>query len=285
MDLESIRTFLVLSSTRNYTQTADQLFVAQSTVTNRINELEKEVNARLFSRSNRLVELTPEGEQFQLYAEKVLKLTENSLAEISSFRKYKNYLRIGSSDSIYEGHLAPIILNYQKKHPEVALKITIGMSGQLLYQLQNNILDVVFSYMPLKKSQYHCMVYKQDNMALVTDVKNTKYKRGITQDELVKENYLMCNFALQDVGQFVRGLFPRYHQFSLEIDDCSKIIPFLLNQTNYTFLPVDMAAPFIRDREIRAIPLKDFSPPVINSYIIGKRSKEKLWSEIFRTKG
>ncbi|MCR5389395.1 MAG: LysR family transcriptional regulator, partial [Lachnospiraceae bacterium] len=113
MDLESIRTFLVLSSTRNYTQTADQLFVAQSTVTNRINELEKEVNARLFSRSNRLVELTPEGEQFQLYAEKVLKLTENSLAEISSFRKYKNYLRIGSSDSIYEGHLAPIILNYQ----------------------------------------------------------------------------------------------------------------------------------------------------------------------------
>ena len=92
MDLESLRTFIVLSDTKNFTQTANQLFVAQSTVTNRISELEKVVNAKLFSRNNRLVELTPEGEQFLLYAEKVMKLTESSLAEISSFKKYKNYL-------------------------------------------------------------------------------------------------------------------------------------------------------------------------------------------------
>lgn len=63
-------------------------------------------------------------------------------------------------------------------------------------------------------------------MILVTDYYNTMYARGITKQALIAENYLMCNFALQDVGQFIRNLFPRYHQFSLEIDDCSKIIPF-----------------------------------------------------------
>lgn len=281
MDLESLRTFIVLSDTKNFTQTANQLFVAQSTVTNRISELEKVVNAKLFSRNNRLVELTPEGEQFLLYAEKVMKLTESSLAEISSFKKYKNYLRIGSSDSIYEGHLAPIILKHQKKHPEDALKITIGLSSQLIEQLQNNILDVVFSYLPLKKSQYYCDIFRQDTMVLVTDIKNTKYKKGITREELVNENYLMCNFALHDVGQFIRGLFPKYHQFSLEIDDCSKIIPFLLNQNNYTFLPMDMATPLLKSSQLRAIPLIDFSAPIINSYIIGRHSKEKIWKGIF----
>lgn len=65
-------------------------------------------------------------------------------------------------------------------------------------------------------------------MILVTDYYNTMYARGITKQALIAENYLMCNFALQDVGQFIRNLFPRYHQFSLEIDDCSKIIPFCL---------------------------------------------------------
>ena len=227
------------------------------------------------------MELTPEGEQFLLYAEKVMKLTESSLAEISSFKKYKNYLRIGSSDSIYEGHLAPIILKHQKKHPEDALKITIGLSSQLIEQLQNNILDVVFSYLPLKKSQYYCDIFRQDTMVLVTDIKNTKYKKGITREELVNENYLMCNFALHDVGQFIRGLFPKYHQFSLEIDDCSKIIPFLLNQNNYTFLPMDMATPLLKASQLRAIPLIDFSAPIINSYIIGRHSKEKIWKGIF----
>ena len=43
MDTETLRTFVALSSYRNYTKTADALFVAQSTVTNRILELEKEV--------------------------------------------------------------------------------------------------------------------------------------------------------------------------------------------------------------------------------------------------
>ena len=64
MDTESIRTFLVLARTRNYTRAADQLFVAQSTVTNRINELEKELGFMLFTRTNRSVELTVKGEQF-----------------------------------------------------------------------------------------------------------------------------------------------------------------------------------------------------------------------------
>lgn len=281
MDFETLKTFLVLSDTRNFTQAANQLFVAQSTVTNRINELEKELHVRLFFRNNRVVELTAEGEQFLLYAEKVMKLTEVSMAEISSLGKFKNFLRIGSSDSIYEGHLAPIIWEHQKKHPEDALKISIGLSSQLLEQLQNNLLDVVFSYLPLKKAQYHCSVFRQDSMVLVTDRNNTRYQKGITQNDLLHENYLMCNFALQDVGQFIRGLFPKYHTFSLEIDDCSKILPFLPGQNSYTFLPQDMAKPLLDAGKLRTIPLLDFQTPVINSYIIGNRAKQKLWEAIF----
>ena len=42
MDIETMKTFLVLVDTKNFTRTAHQLFIAQSTVTNRILELEKE---------------------------------------------------------------------------------------------------------------------------------------------------------------------------------------------------------------------------------------------------
>lgn len=46
MDIEALNTFLTLANTKNYTRTAAQLFVAQSTVTNRIHELEKELEYR-----------------------------------------------------------------------------------------------------------------------------------------------------------------------------------------------------------------------------------------------
>ena len=277
MDIESIKTFMVLAHTKNYTRAANQLFVAQSTVTNRIHELERELGFSLFKRTNRSVE----GEKFRVYGEKVIELTDTSLAELSSVQKYDRYLRIGCADSIYEGHLANLLLKHRKNHPRDYLKISIGLTDHLLEQIQNDMLDVVFTYLPLRKNSVHCELYKQDTLVLVTDIENKKYKKGITVEKLLEEKYLMCNFALQDVGQYIRKLFPKYHQFELEIDDCMKIVPYLLHQDNYTFLPKDMADHYIKEKQLRRVPLINFNTPVINSYIIYKKSLEKICSEIF----
>ncbi|MBP5608089.1 MAG: LysR family transcriptional regulator [Lachnospiraceae bacterium] len=282
MDIESVKTFMVLAHTKNYTRAANQLFVAQSTVTNRIHELEKELGLSLFNRSNRKVELTSEGERFRLYAEKVIELTDTSLAELSSSQKYDHYIRIGCADSIYEGHLADLILKHRKNHPKDYLKISIGLTDHLLEQIQNDMLDVVFTYLPLRKNSLHCELFKQDTLVLVTDIENPKYKKGITVGQLLEEKYLMCNFALQDVGQYIRKLFPKYHQFELEIDDCMKIVPYLLHQDNFTFLPKDMADHYIREKQLRRVRLIDFNTPVINSYIIYKKSLQKICTSIFK---
>ena len=276
MDIESLNTFITLASTKNFTRTANQMFVAQSTVTNRINGLEKELKLKLFNRTNRNVELTAEGERFRLYAEQVLELTQTSLAEISNVRHFDSHLRIGSADSIYEGHLAPLIMEYRKKHPTDSLKISIGLSNHLIDQLQSDLLDIVYTYLPLNKASYTCELFHQDNLILVTDIKNKKHRRGIRQQELINEKYLMCNFALQDVGQYIRKLFPRFHQFELEIDDCMKIVPYLIDQENYTFLPKDMADTYIREKKLREVKLLDFRTPVINSYMIYRKSKKAL---------
>ena len=276
MDIESLNTFLTLASTRNFTRTANQMFVAQSTVTNRINELEKELKLKLFNRTNKNVELTPDGERFRLYAEQVVELTQTSLAEISNTRHFDNHLRIGSADSIYEGHLAPLIMDYRRKHPSDSLKISIGLSNHLIDQLQSDLLDVVFTYLPLNKASYSCEIFRHDALTLVTDIRNEKHRDGILQQELINEPYLMCNFALQDVGQYIRKLFPRFHQFELEIDDCMKIVPYLIDQENYTFLPRDMADAYIREGKLREVKLLDFRTPVINSYVIFRKNKAKL---------
>ncbi len=48
LDTETLGTFITLSQYRSYTKTADALFVAQSTVTNRIMESENVGNGRNF---------------------------------------------------------------------------------------------------------------------------------------------------------------------------------------------------------------------------------------------
>ena len=72
MNTEELKTFIYLSKVKNFTLAAEQLFIAQSTVTNRISELEKEVGKRLFSRGSKTVTLTEAGEIFLRYAERIL---------------------------------------------------------------------------------------------------------------------------------------------------------------------------------------------------------------------
>ena len=71
MNSEELKTFIFLSKVKNFTLAAEQLSVAQSTVTNRISELEKEVGKKLFRRGSKTVTLTEEGEIFLSFAERI----------------------------------------------------------------------------------------------------------------------------------------------------------------------------------------------------------------------
>ncbi|MDE7276831.1 MAG: LysR family transcriptional regulator, partial [Lachnospiraceae bacterium] len=190
MDTLSLQTFLTLAEHRNFTRTADALFIAQSTVTNRIAELEKEIGKPLFVRNKRKVTLTREGEQFLYYARKIIELSDSGIKTVNSLEKYTDTYRIGSTNTIYECHLFPVIKEYMCSHPEHSIKITIGHSNRLLQEIQDNLLDVVYSYLPFYHSGYLCEVFATDELVLVTNINNARYLNGIHQAELADADYL-----------------------------------------------------------------------------------------------
>lgn len=268
MDTQSLKTFLTLTEYKNFTKTADVLFVAQSTVTNRIAELEKEVGKQLFTRTKRNVALTKEGAIFLGYAKRMIELAETSIQDMNSLKKYQSTMRIGTTNTIYECHLFPYIRDYMDQHPKDAIKITMGHSADLLTGLQDHVFDVIYSYLPLYKSGYSCEVFAVDNLILVTNAKNHACPNGISQDELKNANYLYCNFALQEVGLFIRELFPPHFQFGFEIDNSTKLIPYLLEFDGISFLPESIAAPYLQRKELQSIELLGFDAPKINCYKI-----------------
>lgn len=58
MDYELLKTFICLANFKNFTKTAEQLHVVQSTITSRIKHLEDNVGKSLFIRTNKNVVLT-----------------------------------------------------------------------------------------------------------------------------------------------------------------------------------------------------------------------------------
>jgi LysR family transcriptional repressor of citA len=132
--------------------------------------------------------------------------------------------------------------------------------------LQDGLLDVAYSYQPLLRSGFLCELFQTDELLLVTSPENTLYKNGIRKEELPRLNYLFCNFALQEVGQFIRELFPPFYQFPFEIDNSTKLISYLQAGIGYSFLPSGLVASCLEDKTLLVIPLLDFEAPRINCY-------------------
>lgn len=134
--------------------------------------------------------------------------------------------------------------------------------------LQDGLLDVVYSYLPLVKNGYKSDVFATDALVLVTSPNTNRYHNGIHKEELTEIPYLFCNFALQEVGLFIRELFPSFNQFHFEIDNSTKLLQFLLDGIGYSFLPESLVTPYILTGELETVPLLDFKTPKINSYRI-----------------
>ncbi len=75
MTLKQLQYVTVVAETGNITEAAKSLYIAQPSLTSAIHELEKEFGITIFSRSNKGIELTPDGEEFLGYARQVLEQT------------------------------------------------------------------------------------------------------------------------------------------------------------------------------------------------------------------
>lgn len=75
MTLQQLRYVVAVAETGNITEAAKRLFISQPSLTNAIRELEKEMQIRIFTRTNKGVAVSNEGDLFLSYARQILEQT------------------------------------------------------------------------------------------------------------------------------------------------------------------------------------------------------------------
>lgn len=82
MDLQGLRTFLVVAEERHFGRAAARLNLAQPAVSQQIKRLESDLGAPVLRRTTRMVELTPAGLHLQARARVILAEVERTEAEV-----------------------------------------------------------------------------------------------------------------------------------------------------------------------------------------------------------
>ena len=83
MNLQRLRTFRTVATLMNFNRAASVLHYSQSAVSAQIKALENEIGALLFHRIGKSIKLTAAGVKMLTYADKLLAIEEEALAEIA----------------------------------------------------------------------------------------------------------------------------------------------------------------------------------------------------------
>src|ERR1700704_4137929 len=152
LDFELLRSFVAVAECGGFHRAAERLNLTQSTVSQQIKRLELETKRPLFRRTTRSVALTDDGEMLLGDARRLLQLEEAARYRLAA-PQLSGTVRLGVVEEVAGGSLPSALRRFATLHSGVKLEVQIGVSAELIEQLNAGRLDVVFAKRPLGTSK------------------------------------------------------------------------------------------------------------------------------------
>ena len=241
MDIRNIQTFLRVAELKSFTKAADELNYVQSTVTMQIQQLEKELGYPLFDRIGKKVSLTSLGMEFLTYAYEILHAVEKAETLGRDNDNMHGVLRLGVSESILFGALADLLPAFKAKYKNLDLRIKTGHTTELLEQLKQNQLDMLYLSANLNtEPDLRCHYVHREYMVFLSGAGHElAAQKKISLDELMQHDFLVTEREGICYGR-LRELTTQYNVMlrdSVEIDNISMIADLIEKGMGLAFLP------------------------------------------------
>ncbi|MCP4022849.1 MAG: LysR family transcriptional regulator [Desulfobacteraceae bacterium] len=144
MEIRQLRTFRVVADNLNFTKAADELFMAQSSVSSQIKALEEELKTKLFDRIGRRVLITEAGQKLYEYARRMEDMTDEIRSEISTGQDAQGTLTIRAPETVASVYMPEIVNRFHKDHPRVSFNFINCSDQQLREELNSGRIDLAF---------------------------------------------------------------------------------------------------------------------------------------------
>ena len=90
MNFRKLRIFYETAMELNMTKVGKKLYISQPSVSQAIQELEAELDVKLFDRIGKKIKLTNEGEVYLNYVRRILNIYEEGVDKIKSIRESRS---------------------------------------------------------------------------------------------------------------------------------------------------------------------------------------------------
>ena len=142
INLNLLRTFQLVAEHQSFRQAAELTGRTQTAISLRIQSLEKQLGLRLFDRTTRRVELTPEGEILLVSVKRALAELDSCLSTLDDVAHLlRGHITLACIPTYAASRLPSAIAAFQRAHPEISLRILEYTAPNLLDSLVRKEVD------------------------------------------------------------------------------------------------------------------------------------------------
>ncbi|BAZ22169.1 LysR family transcriptional regulator [Kalymmatonema gypsitolerans NIES-4073] len=193
MNLDQLRCFVVLAKTLNFRRAAEQLHMAQPSLTRLISRMEKELGVQLVNRTTRQVKLTKAGEVLVTEAQAVLTRTEQAIRTVRQTAiQESGRLGVAFTDKALYTVVPKVLSIFRDRFPHVELEILEACTENQVQALQVAKVDVGFLHPPLRAQFLALLPIYAEPMLLALPVDSPlSLQTTIAWSDLVNETLIL----------------------------------------------------------------------------------------------
>lgn len=197
MNTFQLSCFLAVANSLSFARAAEQMNISQPAITHQIKSLESELNVKLFRRSTRLVEITPEGQAFVPDAKSMVTIAEQAKLRFSTPQDRQiEVLSIGCSSYTQLELLTEALHDLLDQHPNLHPQLHVVPHDQLFHLLETETAHVILDIREGRETGAK-LTFKELQRSSLACVCREDYlpaeKEYISTQELAREKLIFCD--------------------------------------------------------------------------------------------
>lgn len=273
MTLRHMKIFLSVYQNCGITKAAEQLHIAQPSVSLAVKELEEYYGTRLFDRMGRRIYPTESGKRLYEYALRISELFDEAQAGIKNWDAIGS-IRVGTSITIGTMLLPELIKRFHELYPSITVKATVSNSDEIEHKILNNTIDLALIETQPADEDIIFEPFAKDSLCAVSSPENPLASKSTVSAEALAA----APFLTREKGSAVREITDAYfalHGLSIspvwESTSTHAIINAASQDIGVAVLPCMLANEYIKNGSLAELPLQ---PPINRTlHIIYHKSK------------
>ena len=271
LNISHLKMICTIESCDTVKEAAEQLFITQPALTNRIREAERRLKTKLFVRRGRRLIITTAGKRLLHSAQKILEelaRAEYDIARLSD--GVEQVLRIGLPHYASFKWLPSVVSYFDQSHPNIELEITADAARQPLQALYNGEIDIAMlssasKSLKLEGKDYDSAFLLQDELIACLSTQHESAGKDFLKPEDFEDQTYITNSAVPEKDREYE-LFFKPNQVApkrvLQVGFNDAILELVKVNMGVTIFSKQLALPFLRDKDITSVPLGETGLPV-----------------------